>query len=355
MTKQISTSDMRIMKRIIYTATTAIICLLSLTACSDSEDSITPSGNYSPIRGGFPQGDTEYDSLINIIKKEYGVYLLYKDITEEDLNRDWVSAGTGDLYVAGYEEDREMGAWDLPESHLPFYVSFFNDYIFPNISKEFANSTLPVKIYMIHNLRTEPRDFGNEENSGSTTVDPFKSLKLGNFDNWAISFKEEIINGGGGDGYELKQQRCIFMTQAIYNSIEKGEIIKPAEFWDGFTFGTDVLVNIQDENASNSMRNLGYVDALNDNFGTGHLKQLWRPLFTISKKEVSTIYWKENAMYDLFVSYVMNAMWLTPDEFHSRYNTAKYSMIKEKYDFVVKYMKETCGVDLVGIAMGKDR
>ena len=87
MTKQILTSDMRIMKRIIYTATTAIICLLSLTACSDSEDSITPSGNYSPIRGGFPQGDTEYDSLINIIKKEYGVYLLYKDITEEDLQK----------------------------------------------------------------------------------------------------------------------------------------------------------------------------------------------------------------------------------------------------------------------------
>ena len=179
------------MKRFIKSAVIILAAVALFNACT-SEDDLTPSGNYSPIRGGFPQGDSEYDSIINDIKNDYGVYLLYKDITEEDLNRDWVSAGTGDIYVGGYDEERDDPAWNLPEAHLPFYVNFFYSYIFPNLSKEFAQTTFPVKIYMIHNLRTEPRDFGegNEESGSGTTTDPFKSIKLGNFDNWAISFKE---------------------------------------------------------------------------------------------------------------------------------------------------------------------
>ena len=62
-------------------ASIIIAATATFTACTNEEDAITPSGNYSPIRGGFPQGDSRYDSIINDIKNEYGVYLLYKDIT----------------------------------------------------------------------------------------------------------------------------------------------------------------------------------------------------------------------------------------------------------------------------------
>ena len=219
------------MKKHLLTAAIILASLVSFSSCYEEEE-IVPSGNYSPIRGGFPQGDSEYDSLIYDIKQEYGVYLIYKDITEEDLNRDWVSVGTGDIYVAGYDYERNSRAWYLPEEQLPFYVDYFYNYIFPNISQDFAKSSFPVKIYMIHNLRTEPRDFGDDsgENVGGTTTNPHKSIKLGNFDNWAISFKEEIINGNDTE-YALKQQRCIFMLQAIYNAMDKGEITSPDEFW----------------------------------------------------------------------------------------------------------------------------
>ena len=337
------------MKKYIYTALSAFALLLTFTACSNEEE-LTPSGNYSPIRGGFPQGDSEYDSIINSIKNEYGVYLLYKDITEEDLNRDWVSVGTGDIYVDGYDEERDDPAWNLPEEHLPFYVNYFNNYIFPNISKEFANSTFPVKIYMIHNLRTEPRDFGEGVEQGGTGGDPSKSIKLGNFDNWAISFKDEIINGDSAE-YSLRQQRCIFMIQAIYNAIEKGDITSPDELWTGFDFAQDKKMNNVDPSKPNYKYKLGFVDMINDNFGTGVQKQVWAPAYA---DETSCYYWEKDKYphYNLFTTYLKNAMWLTPEDFEARYPADRYPMVKEKYDIVVKHMLDTYGIDLIGLARG---
>lgn len=341
------------MKRFIKSAVIIFAAFALFNACS-SEDDLTPSGNYSPIRGGFPQGNSEYDSIINDIKNDYGVYLLYKDITEEDLNRDWVSAGTGDIYVGGYNEERDDPAWNLPEAHLPFYVNFFYSYIFPNLSKEFAQTTFPVKIYMIHNLRTEPRDFGEDSGEvGGTNTDPFKSIKLGNFDNWAISFKDEVIDGGDAE-YSLRQQRCMFMIQAIYNAIEKGEIDSPDEFWAGYDFSSDKMMNNVDPSKANYKYKLGFVDMINDNFGTGVQKQVWAPDYA---NETSCYYWEKDKYphYNLFTTYIKNAMWLTPEEFEARYPAAKYPMIKEKYNIVVNHLLDEYGINLVGIAKGANK
>jgi hypothetical protein len=336
------------MKKYLLTITIILAGLASFSACQE-EEIIVPSGDYSPIRGGFPQGTTKHDSLIYDIKQEYGVYLLYKDITEEDLNRDWVSVGTGDLYVAGYEDERDDRSWNLPIEQLPFYVDYFYNYIFPNISSDFAKSSFPVKIYMIHNLRTEPRDFGEENNGGGTDTDPYKSIKLGNFDNWAISFKEEIFNGQDTE-YALKQQRCIFMLQAMYNAMDKGEITSPDEFWTGFDFSQDKKMDHKDPSKDNYKYKLGFIDDINDNYGTGVMKQLWRPLETV----VSCYYWEKGKykQYNLFNAYIKNAMWLTPEEFEARYPQDLYPMLTEKYEITVKHMKEQYGIDLQGIAYG---
>ena len=339
------------MKKYLLTITIILAGLVSFSACNEDEE-IVPSGNYSPIRGGFPQGTTKYDSLIYDIKQEYGVYLIYKDITEEDLNRDWVSVGTGDLYVAGYEDERDFRAWNLPQEHLPFYVNYFYNYIFPNISHDFAKSSFPVKIYMIHNLRTEPRDFGEDsgENVGGGTgsTDPYKSIKLGNFDNWAISFKEEVINGEDTE-YALKQQRCIFMLQAIYNAMDKGEITSPDEFWTGFDFSEDKTID-QDPSKDNYKYKLGFIDDIYDHYATtGRTDEVWNYKTYI----IHTYNWaKGNKDNNLFNAYIKNAMWLTPEEFEVRYPKSLYPMLTEKYEITVKHMKEQYGIDLQGIAYG---
>lgn len=339
------------MKKLITLTSILVALLATFTACRDSEDDITPSGNYSPIRGGFPQGDSKYDSIINDIKNEYDVYLLYKDITETDLNRNWLSTGTGDIFVAGPEEERDAAAWNLPEEQLPYYVDYFRNEIFSNISREFAKSAFPVKMYMIDNLRTEPRDFGNGmgESSGSgTNADPRKLLMKGNFDAWAISFTDEMMNSDDAH-YALKQQRCMLIIELIKNIDKKGELGSPDEFWVGFNFND--TMDIKKPSADNYKYNLGFVDMINDNFGTGQLQQVWVEYYF-----TSTSYWeKSNPNYNLFTTYIKNIIWLTPEEFEERYPKAKYPMINEKRDIVINYMKEKHGINLIGISYGSSK
>ena len=351
--------------------------LLAFVACHDNDDNITPSGNYSPIRGGFPQGDSEYDKIINEIKNEYGVYLLYKDVTEEDMNRTWVSAGTGDIYVAGDTLEREKRSWDLPVEHLPYYVDFFRNNIFPNITKEFAHSTFPIKIYMINNLRTKPRDVDDKENGANTTqgtdTNPNKVIKLGEFDNWAISIPDSVISGKNSE-YALKQLRCIFMTNVIKNSMGKGEIVAPNEFWVDYSMNRDAncidgdkhdgcdKVYFDDYEKENGLYTLGYVEVLEEKFGTGNTTKIVKEFPDLKnnpdiKPWFHADYWnpKVNPSWDLFQAYIMNAMWYTPEEFHEKYNTEKHTLIKEKYEFVVNYIKDNYGIDLVGIAYGDNK
>ena len=333
--------------------------LTTFAACYDNDDNITPSGNYSPIRGGFPQGDSELDNIINDIKKEYGVYLLYKDVTEEDMNRTWVSAATDDIYIAGDSLEREKGAWDLPMEQLPYYVDFFRNYIFPNITKEFAHSTFPIKIYMINNLRTEPRikpetgENGSSDTSQGTDTIPNKIIKLGDFDNWAISFPDSVMTGKNSE-YALKQMRSIFMIEVIKNAMEKGEITSPDEFWSGFDFSEDKKMDHNDPSKDNYKYKLGFIDVPNDNFGTGLKKQLWR---TLETTVFSCYYWKKDEYkdYDLFKAYIKNALWLTPDEFEERYPSGLYPMLTEKYNIVTKHMLDEYGIDLKGFAIGKEK
>lgn len=339
------------MRKYIFTAIAAIAVAFAAVSCSDDEV-LTPSGNYSPIRGGFPQGDSKQDSIINEIKKDYGVYLIYKGINEKDLNREWVSTGTGPLYVAGYEEERDNGeiGWDLPAEQLPLYVDFFNNHIFDNISKEIVNSAIPIKIYMINGLRTEARDYGeeNQESSGTDT-DPYKSIKLGTFDNWAVCLDNVISKEGEEKKEALKQMRCVLIIEIIKNAIDKGEIDSPNEFWSGFNFGEDQKIDNNDPTRDNYKYKLGFVDRINDNFGTGSQKQVW-PNDIIT----SSYYWEKNKYpdYNLFTTYIKNIMWLTPEGFEARYPSNKYPMIKEKREIIVNHMMEKYGINLVGIANG---
>ena len=209
----------------------------------------------------------------------------------------------------------------------------------------------------------------DEENSEETNTpqgtdaNPKKIIKLGDFDNWAISIPDSVINGNDSE-YAMKQLRSIFMVNVIKNSIEKGEIVSPDEFWEGYSMVKDSKcidgthdncdkVNIEDKEGTNGLYTLGYIDVLEERFGTGNKTEIIKEI-THPKGWLHPDYWTKKVNYtcDLFEAYIMNALWFTPEEFHERYNTEKNTIIKEKYDFVVEYIKDNYGIDLVGIAYG---
>lgn len=374
------------MRKLIKITIFAMVAMMAFAACRDNDDYITPELDLSPIRGGFPQGNSKYDSIIYDIKQKWGVYLLYKDVTIEDMNRDWVSAGTGDIYVAGDSTERNNESWDLPEEHLPFYVNFFQDYIFPCFKDpEFAKSTFPVKIYMIDSLRTEKRVFSDdnkveedesnseEDESNSeedgTDTNPYKTIKLGNFDNWAISFPDSIVEGKQSE-YTLLQQRCVLMINIIKKSIEDGDITPPAGFWEEYDFSksstcdTDKdhsrcsMVEVVDSTADNYIYKIGFVDVLEEKFGTGRSKEIIKNVNISKGKPMHASNWKatnKNNTWDMFQAYIMNAMWYTEAKFDSIYQTDTNDKIKKQYDRVVNHMLNKYGLDLKRIALGKEK
>ena len=96
------------MKRtILYTT----LGLLSLTACNSDEEALDPTGNYSVLRFEFPQGDNDFDHEIKSIYDDYGIFVIYKDITSADLNRRWTSLGT----------DKLQDYVPVKEADIPFY------------------------------------------------------------------------------------------------------------------------------------------------------------------------------------------------------------------------------------------
>ena len=181
--------------------------------------------------------------------------------------------------------------------------------------------------------------------------------------------------------YMLKQQRCIFMTNVIKNSIQKGDLKTPDEFWTDYSMEkdskcidgkhdgcdkvyipTDTVPNLSEEEiikfkeGEKGLYTLGYIDVLEEKFGTGRTTRIEKQIYA-ERGWQHPDYWtsKVNPTCDLFEAYIMNAMWFTPEEFHQRYNTGKNTLIKKKYDFVVDYMKKQYGIDLVGIANGKKK
>ena len=76
----------RIMKPI-YNVWILLFCL-TFSSCYN-EDIINPTPDPLALAGGFefPQGNNSWDNDVMKIYQDFGVKIIYKDITEKDLNK----------------------------------------------------------------------------------------------------------------------------------------------------------------------------------------------------------------------------------------------------------------------------
>lgn len=402
------------MKRFIYIT---VASLITMTACTPSEDPITPSGNYSVLRMEFPQGNNSWDEDIKEIHDKYGVYLLYKDITPADLNRKWTGIGTGKLYYGD----------DVPGTEVPYYVDFFKNNVFPYASTEMIQKNFPVKIYLQKDFRgVDPNLEGGDDSgtggtggtgtggtgtggtgtggtggtgtgtggtgtgtgtggtgtgtgtgtggtgtgTGSTEiyipdVAGFTPTKFDGFDYWAISFSNTELywlqkraelkdkeNKTDVEKAELAKanealavKRFSFINQFLTSQRMDNTLPEPEGLRDGMDFVS--RLDRSNPNHKNYVFNRGLIRWVDDN-GVEE-GSLW---------SIATTYYKQpnynsSGMYrDFFSLYIRAAMRFSPEEFYEKYPKEKYPLISEKYELVVRYMKDKYGIDLPGIAKG---
>lgn len=405
------------MKRFIYIT---VASLITMTACTPSEDPITPSGNYSVLRMEFPQGNNSWDEDIKEIHDKYGVYLLYKDITPADLNRKWTGIGTGKLYYGD----------DVPGTEVPYYVDFFKNNVFPYASTEMIQKNFPVKIYLQKDFRgVDPNLGGDDSGTGGTggtgtggagtggtgtgtggtgtggtggtgtgtgagtggtgtgagtgtggtgtgtgtgsteiyipDVAGFTPTKFDGFDYWAISFSNTELywlqkraelkdkeNKTDVEKAELAKanealavKRFSFINQFLTSQRMDNTLPEPEGLRDGMDFVS--RLDRSNPNHKNYVFNRGLIRWVDDN-GVEE-GSLW---------SIATTYYKQpnynsSGMYrDFFSLYIRAAMRFSPEEFYEKYPKEKYPLISEKYELVVRYMKDKYGIDLPGIAKG---
>ncbi len=366
------------MKRFIYIT---VASLITMTACTPSEDPITPSGNYSVLRMEFPQGNNSWDEDIKEIHDKYGVYLLYKDITPADLNRKWTGVGTGKLYYGD----------DVPGTEVPYYVDFFKNNVFPYASTEMIQKNFPVKIYLQKDFRgVDPNLGGDDSGTGGTggtgtggtggtgtgtdtgsteiyipDVAGFTPTKFDGFDYWAISFSNTELywlqkraelkdkeNKTDVEKAELAKanealavKRFSFINQFLTSQRMDNTLPEPEGLRDGMDFVS--RLDRSNPNHKNYVFNRGLIRWVDDN-GVEE-ESLW---------SIATTYYKQpnynsSGMYrDFFSLYIRAAMRFSPEEFYEKYPKEKYPLISEKYELVVRCMKDKYGIDLPGIAKG---
>ncbi|MCX4368505.1 MAG: hypothetical protein OSJ41_03215 [Duncaniella sp.] len=320
-------------KALLYTT----LGLLALTGCS-SEEPLQPTGNYSVLRFEFPQGNNPFDEDIREIHDEYDVYLLYKDITDTDLNRQWQSLGTGKLLTGD----------PVPDEYVPFYVNFIKNHVFQYLSPDAVRAGLPVKIYMLENfgeVNTPGSGTGTGTGgtgTGGTGTRPNTSIvttKTDGFDYWAISFTREGIEKNDPDA--MRQARCQFIYQMILPQYESGKIVESQAIHNKLDFETSFSTDVNDPNYR---LNRGFPHRVTDKF------QFSTVTYYASQIHPSNSAYRVD--YDYFLTWIRIGMFMPRAEIEEMY--ADYPLVLEIYNDVIDYMLDTYGIDLEGICKGPD-
>ena len=342
----------------------AIIGLALLSYSCYNEDRLIPSGQFIPSGLPFPQGDNPWDEEIVKLHDTYGVYVFYKDVTEALLNREWTSAGTGDIYTGG----------DLSDDKVQFYLDFIKNDVFKYVNKELVTKTLPVRLYLLDNFRTRPRIENNDEGGtgtggtdtggtgtggtgtggtggtgtggtgtgGTGTTDPnFVPFYADGFDYWALSFTDDEIQNITHEARRLRSVPFIYrmLKKAVMSEIitDIDDIREEVDTTKGFRNGD--LTN------PNHCFNRGFPEDLSESFNKSN--KPWSPSVYFHKTA-------SNYPHGDFLNLIRTNMWYSLQELEVKYPQEKYPLIRKRLDIVHKHLLDNYGIDLRAIGANSD-
>lgn len=313
-----------------------LLSAVGILASCYQEDDLTPSENGMILRYEMPQGNNAWDEYIAQIYEEYGVYLVYKGLKDADFNRSWSGSGTvfsAALYGGSLQDD-EMAKG---------YVNFMKDHIFAYLTPTITGKTLPLYWYLSYGCHRKASLMGTYEyyqaqdfyNDGldfwavCMAGDEFPPTFIPNEDYFTPVTQQEYRN--------LKGKILAYIYE---QAVKKGSIQIPEAFNTGFDHMTNITTGYADEEDPNYYLTRGYIGKVNGGGNAG----------SISISDVQD--GLPPTVEKTFIGYLTTSLWYTKEQIEEAYPTEKYPFIKEKFNFVQQYMKDSYGIDLHEAAEG---
>lgn len=316
-------------------------CLI-LTSCYEDDTLISEEFGGSG-RFEFPQGTDSWDEEIAQIYNDYGVRLIYKGTKDEDFNLSWLGGSTSE---GGFGTITYHMRDCINNEMIQFYVTFMKEHIFKLTSPQLRDKVFPMYWYLTFDYHSvydlSPFYIGY---NAYTNQDTFEYM-----DFWISCFWGQTV-GAGADPIEswsspvsgmkstYDYQRFTIMRNIMRTAFQRGNIVAPAEFSNGFDFRTAIITGESAENKANSNYYLtrGFAGGANPVGG----------VITYEKPGSQPI--QANV---LFHDYIKLAMGFNAAQREEMFPSATYPFVKQKFDFVIQYMKQTYDVDLEAIANG---
>lgn len=343
----VNSKQQKIMKPI-YNVWILLFCL-TFASCYD-DDSIIPTPDPLALAGGFefPQGNNSWDNDVMNIYQEFGVKIIYKDITDKDLNKNWTGGGlSGSSKLFDNCLDDEMVA---------FYITFMKNHIFPYLNREVTDRVFPMYWYMLYNYSI----FSSYIPGVMEYYVALSEHDESQTDCWVTCFWGDVahcsylMNGitipndpltewkspiaGNQDSYAIRRFKII--NEVINTAITRGNIIIPEDEFDaGFDHLTPIITkeDIESKASPNYYLTRGYLGDINS-FSASYSKPRSDNPPTAK---------------DTFIGYMQIAMRLTKEEREAMWPSTTYPFMSSKFEFVTNYLKKY-NIDLEAIAQGPE-
>ncbi len=308
-----------------------LLACMTFTSCYE-EEALTPTEGGIELRFKVPQGTNSWDNDIAQIHKDFGVYLIYKDLQDEDFNRSW-TGGSSTNY---------KGEGCISDDMAKFYTEFMKKHIFSYLNdekcKKITDKVLPLYWYMAYNVHVAVKfEWGTivlEQNNAMHEI-------TNGLDYWSTCLfgpQAEMTDKYiiPEDQATFSQRRKMILGNIIRIAIERKLIAIPEEFNRGLDYVTPISFNFWETDSPDFHLKRGFPGTVNTN------------TFSLNEEYDGSNPTREAT----FAGYALLSLLYTKAESDEKYN--QYPLIIEKFTLVRNYMKEIYGFDLEAIAKGPD-
>ena len=296
---------------------------LFLGGCYD-EDKAVPSGDYSPVRFEFPQGNESWDKLFEQMYDDFGICVIYKDFTPGDLNKNWTISAGGDW--TGHP---------VPDDHMPKYEDLLKNYLIPFLGKkEIVEACSPLYLYLAEDLGGGMASYGMD-----------LGVNLKGLDFWAIGLVDTIKIIFPYEGVEDFRKGLVSFVynQIVENAVVKGLVPEPNDFQSGIDYKTEVeKSDVEDPNYYATRGFVGLITYSEPGVA-------FCCIFSWSDYWYGNIEQMVTAKGGDFMMFTRAAMRWTKEEFEEKFPPEKYPLVNARYKMVVEQFKNY-GFDLPGFA-----